>query len=1416
MDNARTGPQEMEALDLGESYFGPPPSQSQLHEPRKGLVLQAPNSRDVSHLIQKVPFVQRANPTIHEYHPRFQFMLRYFFSLLESTMLTLQEILERTFEPHEIRLLEPATAPSPLAKLQRDNSIRYQRILETRFKGQRQSLQLKLAILYFGLPVAPIHPGFPQLNLLRDLDFGEDKLTKITDPLEFLDDYSEKKYGEPGNRVKDPYFPQLCQTQEFPSMSLRGGASPAVIQEEDDALQPPANREMRVYGYQGSILADEEKLLYPRFVEAVDQILGVTSEINYNICLQIWDLSDIYNTRVVEEAKGFIRHTDAHLLQNDDLYTLLVRWFADNNGDGQYSCFVYFDKEEPPEACQPFYEVDRYLVRLWDASNARMAYMKVPDTLQPTHKPSHFHAEYLRAMRLLSPELPHGYLQFSDAGPITFGLFDPPPEVWTQIINDQSTGGELATLSFSVSPIPDDQVAVWVPGCHTYKNEFTPEKAESLPQTSGTIPKDYLNLSETDNDRLGIERILDDVLLSNPSLRENKDFAGLDLWVPGEGYLDTRTESRQVLFRNGKITVQALLDWWDILKGLRKSKIHSTENKSTIVARPTFSNYRFHSGQGVMEMEKLDGEENFRRFIEAIKAEFYRGHPYTKGGQVVHMTQTTWGLNTTDFVITPDTDEDGWNWIIRRITEPDITLSLESWDCDWPVKKETTWGPRYDGKGPDSQLSSRIEVPWIKNPHDKHMDAIFKDSVNNQKSAARAEELRKRLFWDTPSIFTNPVKPAIPIHGAPIENVVRTGPHVPGYTTAMRTPGEMARLQRETHRLRGNLLDRIRECPYNECQRYFPFRDREGLARHLKEDHKTLSCFLCNKDSHLLPYYDQTSLRRHFLDVHQQDIQDEIGHTIAKDSVVPAPAPAPVIADPRSSQSTEPTAANSGSSPDPATSPITKPPGQSSPDAQDTSPDHHGRPGRWDRQNSRVRVRQDDKRTVVTTTDPTIRKSPIRWKEAKPGDAIPPRRQPSPDWDILLEREAKDPLSFQPDPDWRCSRCLRPAGSDIIQAEWHMSKNGSCKIRRGLGSVEVNVLPNRSGWIIPKININFSKAFHDFVKRYPAYRKTMFPVRDKSVEQVYDRPYELGPELGSTKDDPNAPANIEHTRALDLPWPPYEGTTIPLNKPEIQREGEDELNLQVSALGSQTTGLINLGDLLEGGDALFPPRKRSKVVDPADLEDPFYRPPKTAEPEPSLSLETPGYESVTDLSSVTDELSIQSTDTEIMYLVRPKTKQPSVSGEESPADADTDISQPISENTPASQTDLITSDETSTGTETEYLPTVTEDSVSVNDNPRKRRRAGEIDPTYNLQLAGDDDNISEEFSEVSAVPDPVQNLEPDAPRTPKKSKTGRGRPRTGKKPVQPRSSGKKPTGFGRSVAQGGPFVSLPPDWKAAE
>ena len=161
---------------------------------------------DVLAGLTKVPYEDRVNPLIDPMSEEFVEKEKEFLSLLRHEELTLKQILQTCFNDHEASLLTPLSEPAELVEWQKDNTLRYNHLLQTSFKGKESTMQLKMAMTYFGLPVAPLKMGRLQSVTPMDLDFFEDKTVFEGDPLEFLDDYTERCWGKPTMRSKSMQY----------------------------------------------------------------------------------------------------------------------------------------------------------------------------------------------------------------------------------------------------------------------------------------------------------------------------------------------------------------------------------------------------------------------------------------------------------------------------------------------------------------------------------------------------------------------------------------------------------------------------------------------------------------------------------------------------------------------------------------------------------------------------------------------------------------------------------------------------------------------------------------------------------------------------------------------------------------------------------------------------------------------------------------------------------------------------------------------------------------------------------------------------------------------------------------------------------------------------------------------------------
>ncbi|KAI1770292.1 hypothetical protein F4818DRAFT_455801 [Hypoxylon cercidicola] len=1341
--------------------------------------------------IEKKPFALRVNPLIDQNHRDFLYMEQYFQKLLRETRFTIEEILQNNFEPYEIRLFEPVAGQPELTRLQHDNSVRFLRLLDTRFKGRQSTLQLKMAFLYFGLPVAPMKPGAYQVPMPLDLDFGEDNLMFRADPLQFLDEYTERSYGDSNKRVTSTHFFNSPPTQHFSSLTLRGGSSAEAKNEdhEDDDDSDKGLFPLHICGFQGVLTT---VCTYFDFQHAVDRVLGSRLGYDYKIRLQAWGADDSGWYRMQEEAVGRLFH-DITPDDDDPLLSVLMRRIDSLQASDNYAFFVSYDLEDRPNFFQPDQSRDREVINLFDEVTDEGIYMRVPPNLQPTHKSNQLVPQYQRAIQGLYLDMPHQYLQYPTG--ITYGILDPPPDIWNQVIAAHMEGGPIPQVVYATIPIPPDYVPVLVPGYHQYSTDFS---------KGSTFTRDDLAVRMSNDDFTSIAKLTNAVYQAHPRLRGPESIP-IEVWIPGQEFMNTNIAGQRINLHGNAIS--ALADWRLLVHNFRRLRLHANNDKLSVVVRPVYRFYQIQARDDHQYQFSLDiNRITLDQFKNQIKKNIF---PEYQDVQVLYLTQSTWGENRTEFVITADTDEEGWKFITRRITEQHISVSVESWN-NRPVNENTEWGPRYYS-GDIDQHTSVFEDPSQPKPqpYSSSMNMLFGDSGNDLGGAVRAARLRERFFSSDPSIFANPTKPAIPLQAPPIETIISTGPNVPAFTTAMRTPTEVARLEREVHTLRGNLLGRIKECPYLDCKRYFTYADGEGLARHLREDHLTMQCFLCPFEKNQITQYDSFTIRKHFLDEHYDQLKQFFGATAGEDVSVrycsrcgrdqarlnnpidsnhhdqlcnetaektstkwctfcgeqrdPSGGPCACGKKPKDQHDvgqfcekcgmeydesmdkayrerhsrlcrkpsgvtddfcpkcgqdltgqTAPTkerhilSCGMGPDPGPGSGP-SEPSGIATGFSARAVRGGRGSKGRLDIEEildilgssvkdvgSRRTKRKNQK---PQKAGPSLKRS----KKATVVDPLPPRARDSsewnsPEWDNILGK-AREIFDFFPEPQWRCSRCFRCAGSDMDQIEMHMDEYGSCRIRRGLGTTQGVTMPNRSGWIAcPQESFDFHKAYFEFVKKYPEYRYTMFPTRPQSVAKVWEEPYDLKTAVGSVKDDPNfmgVGANPKTLQSHHLPWPPSKDTTAPAAAYDEFDYGMPEFEVP---------------------------------------EDPIWNVLERSE-EDSEESEVEGKESI---STKPEELGS--------------------SEDSSPWDPDVPF--------------------------------------ETKEGRRKRKRHERFDPSFSGHTVTDTD-VDEEYSEASAVSDPITNLDLDAPPTPKvkkakKAKKSANKPRDLATPFKPFSAASTP------------------------
>ncbi|KAI1748884.1 hypothetical protein F4782DRAFT_534003 [Xylaria castorea] len=917
----------------------------------------------------KLIFRQRLAPLVRPKDEKFQKIENYFFSLLRTPGVSIDDILQGTFDDHEITLITPQSGPPDLVDWQRRNAQRYYENLETRFKGATDTLAFKLACLYFGFPVEPLRMGTLPFLLPPDPEPLDAKKAALNaDPLGFLNKYNNdekfiydksilslrgggasgfaatKKLEQKEQEQKKKHKKQKINKaiQEVPpkghEMDIDWFSGPTIKQElvDDDKwingptskkaekeakekgvmdfMNPPSpnlNRktkklkspttnplipagQLRIYSWQGAM---NTSLNYVDFVAAVDRLISNSKQVDRSICVEIWHISPVH---FVRDAFGTLRHSVYSPPGSDQTWELIQRYFGQGENH-RYACFVRAgDEGEATDAKRPGgYQppsTEQGVVRIEHTMKKDVAYMRVPKKLYPEHKSHQFSMEYMLAMQVLfSTNAPHAWVLYQH-GYIgaTYQYLDPPGGLWEQVVDLQSEWSSLPTISFTLNTLDRAVIPVIVPGV------FTSRKLPELDR------KDF-KLANSTQDNTGLGKVYKAIELSLKNVNLKKECSGFEVWCPATDFKHVTQQPTHVVFSGNITNLQSLRDW----QGLLSSGVVPDEGFALAV-RPVYKTYRLRRFDDDSKVDLQLNEYDLAHFRAFVHNRLYGHYNPKNSSQVLILSAINQESFQAELTIQHNTTEEQWQWIRRNIVEPELIVSVDDLGNEWSIPQNSRWGPRYaavnnSGSVPTGQDKSAPE-PWEADTENSStplpdgapgktgqtsyasqipLDFVFKDSRNTIDEAERMQILRDRTFTSVNSIFTNPLKPVMPLHGPPLESIIKTGPSMPGVSIAMMTPTEVLRLQREVHSLRFQLLDRTRECPYTDCDLYFTFSDSDGLDKHIREDHNVLRCFLCDKNQHLLPYYNTDQIKKHFASEHVDDILKAYGQAGAKESVVP-------------------------------------------------------------------------------------------------------------------------------------------------------------------------------------------------------------------------------------------------------------------------------------------------------------------------------------------------------------------------------------------------------------------------------------------------------------------------------------------------------------------------------------------------
>ncbi|KAK2731350.1 hypothetical protein CKAH01_08998 [Colletotrichum kahawae] len=174
---------------------------------------------------------KRYNPLIKPTDAAWKEVEHTFRRMLDRPTLTIKEVLDDHFTPHERKLFLPAVEPPSLRECQEDSTKRYRALLVGRFKGHPPSLAIKFAMLYFGLPVEPALSQFAQLSKpsFEIDDWEQLHEAEVSPPLHFLTAHDRRNFGYDHLRgTEAPY-----STIPVPAAQLRGHSGVTGFAQDD-------------------------------------------------------------------------------------------------------------------------------------------------------------------------------------------------------------------------------------------------------------------------------------------------------------------------------------------------------------------------------------------------------------------------------------------------------------------------------------------------------------------------------------------------------------------------------------------------------------------------------------------------------------------------------------------------------------------------------------------------------------------------------------------------------------------------------------------------------------------------------------------------------------------------------------------------------------------------------------------------------------------------------------------------------------------------------------------------------------------------------------------------------------------------------------------------------------------------------
>ncbi|KAK2678990.1 hypothetical protein RAB80_004171 [Fusarium oxysporum f. sp. vasinfectum] len=652
-----------------------------------------------------------------------------FFSKRLKSDTPIKDIIREDFTYYESRMLMPSDR-ADVKELQTANTKRYEALLNDRFKGVEDSLETKLTMMYFGLPIAPMEDILKELSLAVGME-EEVPLYNIKPPMHFLTAHDRRNWGKDSLKAKEAFSrPVPVPRASEPILSLRGGEGPSSPQAACDdriacdyvpSTETPAVPEegwTYLYNLYGRIPFRPRK--WRSFALVLRQLLHNNPddirEREYRFDLHVFD-KKTGDRKTIRDKLPLSRDSKAMLF--------LEEHFAWGPKDKSHKdCCTLFidyirkDSENPPEYWEPSQkQLETDTVRIGRSLGSfpngpekdaiSYAYIPFPETKTQSFVASNYASQqynaYFRAATDILFGRPMGYY---DAGcseynhalfrlydrnkpdasltvPVVYGAMGLPQSAWELLHPLNSPGAcwmiECTWLDPDVKPLifpnyyPSPNPHLLVNDSNSgdeYRTAFHPICEIS---TEAFDPESSRKLSTVY------------VLEGDPTNSYGDGIKGLEI-LPKRGY---RGGNKDAYGRLVGEKIETLSSWF--------LTIHPHFRPGRCRLFPAW-----HDGQEIsVEMPPLTSQAS--QIFEAVyqlvsKTKYQRDmrqdHILLKETRCANSLQTR---DTPSYLIRPDASDVEWYRVRESITSPDITVSfVKKSDVDWDacISEDNIWGIR--------------------------------------------------------------------------------------------------------------------------------------------------------------------------------------------------------------------------------------------------------------------------------------------------------------------------------------------------------------------------------------------------------------------------------------------------------------------------------------------------------------------------------------------------------------------------------------------------------------------------------------------------------------------------------------------------------------------------------------------------